>query len=194
MADTNVTTEGGKSGALDVPTTDIADLVRPAEGAYFEDENHRPEALYQYGTVDTSDTSGGAHQSVAEVSPVFAEARARNLLAAARALDPEDDGVGAEMVTLPQGAVTVTGTVKTADEGRADIEGALKRLADNPIGLGGPSPSQQEAAEEAEDTSNPDADESTATPNPAPTSATTSESTSSMPPRTARQSAASKKN
>jgi hypothetical protein len=104
MAEANVTTDSSAPKALDVPTTDVNDLVKPNTEGYYEQEDWRPEPLYQYGTLDTSDTAGAAHQSVAEVSPVFQEARARTLVTAARALDPEDDGVGEEMVTLPTAA------------------------------------------------------------------------------------------
>jgi hypothetical protein len=153
MADATVKSEGtGTPGALDVPTTDMADLVRPAEGAYVEDEDFRPEPTYQYGTLDTSDTAGGAHQSIREVAPIFEAARAQNLITAAKALDPDDD-TPAELVTLPQGAVTVTGTTKTADEGREDVANALRRLADKPVALGGMTPEQEKAAQE-----NPNAD------------------------------------
>jgi hypothetical protein len=138
-------------GALDVPEVGLADLVVPStdDDGYFEDENWRPDPLAQYGTVDTSDTGGGgAHGSIADASPVFAEARAMNLLVAARALDPEDDSVGEELVTLPQGSVSVTGSTRTVADGRQDIEVALKRLAEDPIVLGGPTPEQRVAAQE----------------------------------------------
>lgn len=177
MVETTTTPNRDRSGALDVPTTDRSDLVQPAPDRYLEDESYVPNPYFQYGTVDTSDTAGGAHQSVAEVSPVFAMSRVNNLLTAARALDPEDDGVGAEMVTLPQGAVTVTGTTKTADEGRDDIAGALRRLSEDPLLLGGPTEQQKLAAEEAEDTSNPEAEGSGATTTTAPNRASSTSTT-----------------
>jgi hypothetical protein len=178
MADSNATSDE-RRGALDVPTTNYDDLVTVNQEGYFEDENHRPEPLYQYGTVDTSDTGGAAHQSVAEVSPVFEEARVRNLVTAARALDPDDDGVGSEMVILPEGSVTVTGSTKSVDDARAEIEGKLKSLADEPVVLGAAGPQQRAAAEEAEDTSNPDVPEGVRPgANPAPATATTAASTS----------------
>lgn len=183
MAETTTTPDRAeRPGALDVPTTDRADLVKPAPDRYLEDEAYLPNPYWQYGTVDTSDTAGGAHQSVAEVSPVFAMSRVNNLLTAARALDPEDDGVGAELVTLPQGAVTVTGTTKTADEGRDDIAGALRRLSEDPLLLGGPTEQQKLAAEEADDTGNPEAEGSGATTTTAPNRASSSATTSTTRP------------
>lgn len=139
-----------RSRAIDVPTDDVDELVRPADGAYAEEnEDHRPNAMFQYGTVDTTE-HGGALTDPAEVSPVFARARAANLLGAARALDP-DDPTPEELVTLPQGAVTVVGTTKTADDGRDDIEAALRRMADEPVELGGLTQAQRDAAEERDD-------------------------------------------
>lgn len=145
---TTVKTEKSEGGALDVPTTNMADLVRPVEGGYMEDQDHRPEPTAQYGTMDTSDTAGGAQNSIEEIAPIFRAARAQNMIAAARALDPDDEDVPAEMVTLPQATVTVTGSARTADEGRRDVANALRKLADSPIQLGGPSPEAERAGQE----------------------------------------------
>jgi hypothetical protein len=150
MADATVRTDDSAPKALDVPTTDVADLIGLNTDGYYEDENFRPDPLLQYGTVDTSDTGGGAHQDVAEVSPVFAHARAQNLATAARALDPEDP-TPAELVTLPTGSVTVTGSVRTAEEAREEIAAKLRDQAENPVLLGGPTEQQRVAAEEREE-------------------------------------------
>lgn len=154
MADTTrVETEGTDSGALDAPT-DLSKLIVTNTDRYSEDnENHVPNPLYSTGTLDTSDTAGSADSAIEEVSPVFEAARAQNLVAAARALDPDDDGVPAELVVLPQGSVTVTGSVRTAEEAKAEIAAALNKLAESPVEIGGATPAQKEAAEE-----NPDAD------------------------------------
>lgn len=152
---TTVESRRGQTGALDV-NTDIDQLVRVDTDRYHEDPDFRPNPLYQTATLDTSETGGPFHQSIDEVSPVFSEAKARNLVTAARALDPEDDGVGAELVTLPQGAVTVTGSVRSEDDARDELTAKLKNLADNPVTVGGPSPLQQEAAEETDDDARPE--------------------------------------
>lgn len=115
---------------------------------YRESEDHVPDPFFQSGNLDTSDTAGTANNSVREISPIFDVARVQNLRTAARALDPEDDGVPAELVTLPQGQVTVMGTTKSADEGRDDVVNAVLRAAENPPEVGGLSPAQKVAAED----------------------------------------------
>lgn len=150
MAD--ATTEGPR--ALDVDLD--AAYTKPV--GYFENEDYRPDPLSQYGTLDTSDTAGGAHQSIREISPVFEEARVANLQTAARALDP-DDPTPEELVVLPAGSVTVTGSARTAEDGRGDIERALKRAAENPIELGAAGPEAQKAAEDTSDDGRQDSDQ-----------------------------------
>lgn len=132
-------------GALDVPTTDVAELIKPAPDSYVEDAGFRPDPHYQYGNLDTSDTSGGAHQKIEEITPLFRAAKAQNLITAAQALDPDHD-TPAELVTLPPHD-------KSVEEARAEIAGALTDLAENPILLGGRTPEQEKAALE-----NPNAD------------------------------------
>lgn len=122
-------------------------LVTTNKDGYFESEDHRPEPLYQYGTFDTSDTAGGAHQRVEEVAPVFEVARRQNLAVAARALDPEDTEVPAELVTLPTGSVTVTGATRTPEEAKAEITSGLASAAAEPLVVGGPTEEQRKAAE-----------------------------------------------
>lgn len=193
MADATVSTENTAPKALDVPTTDIEDLVTVNKDGYYEDENHRPEPLYQYGTLDTSDTAGGAHQNVKEISPVFEEARLTNLATAAKALDPEDP-TPAELVTLPTGSVTVTGSVRTAEEARDEIAAQLKAAADDPFVLGGPGEQQRLAAEEGKDTGNPDElPREKAAANPAPATATTAESSGTAATNRARAGAQARK-
>lgn len=67
---------------------------------YKESDSHRPKATDMYGTPDTTGTGGAKAASVESVSPIFAEARARELETAAKALDPNDP-TPAALVTLP---------------------------------------------------------------------------------------------
>jgi hypothetical protein len=126
--------------ALEAPVTKLV--------GYFENENYRPDPFAQRAQLDTTDTSGTV-QDIREVSHVFDEARANNMKVAARALDPNDPSVSEDLVTLPQGQVTVVGTTKTADEGREDVVRAVQGYAENPVEIGGLTPAQQAAAEEA---------------------------------------------
>lgn len=151
MADTNTERakdRGDEPRGLGVDLD--ADLHRVDTDAYYEDETYRPEPLFQYGTLDTSDTGGASHQDMREISPAFDLARAENLRTAARALDP-DDPTPEELVTLPQGAVSVMGTTKTPDEARDDLARSYGRLVDEPIVLGGVSPQARVAGEEDEE-------------------------------------------
>lgn len=134
-------TEGPRS--LDV-TTNVDELVRPAQDAYMENEDHVPDPLHLYGTLDTSDTAGGAHQRIEEVSPTFSAARARNLVTAARALDPNDDEVSEDLVVLPDDG-------RTADDGRRSVERALQQMAEHPVTLGAVGPEAARAAETTDD-------------------------------------------
>lgn len=154
MADANKT-EGKDEGffakvkdAIEAPVTKLV--------GYFEREDYRPDPFAVRGNVDTTDTAGTV-PDVREVSHVFDEARARNMQVAARALDPNDATVPEELVTLPQGQVTVVGTTKTADEGREDVVRAVNAVAEHPVEIGGLTPAQQVAAEEAPGSSPQDA-------------------------------------
>lgn len=139
---TNVNKDEQKKTEVDTDTP-VVKFV-----GYSEDNpNHKIDPFAQTGTLDTSGTSGGAQDSIRDVSPVFDMARAENLKAAARALDP-DDPTPSELVILPQGEVTVTGTVKTAEEGKEDVLREVRKLQENPVEVGGPTKSQQEAAED----------------------------------------------
>jgi hypothetical protein len=148
----------GRQGGVRARTTDVNDLVKAPEGAYYESKHHRPDPLYQYGTLDTTEGGGGVHGEIHNSSTAFAEARAHNLVTAARALDPTDRAVPRELVTLPEGTVTVSGSAKTAEEGMEDIELALDDMADNPALTGAVGPAQQAAAEEQDDDGDADND------------------------------------
>lgn len=134
------------------PETDVnLDVPVMKFVGYSEDNpNHTFDPFAQTGTLDTSDTAGTANNRIESVSPIFDIARAENMKTAARALDP-DDPTPSELVVLPQGEVTVTGTVKTAEEGRQDVFRAVEALQENPIEVGGPNEAQREAAEDTSD-------------------------------------------
>jgi hypothetical protein len=134
--------------ALEKPVTKLV--------GYFEREDYTPDPYAQRAQLDTTDTAGTV-PDVREVSHVFDEARARNMQVAARALDPNDRSVSEDLVILPQGQVTVTGTVKTADEGREDVVRAVQNYAENPVEIGGLTPAQQAAAEETPGSTSQDA-------------------------------------
>jgi hypothetical protein len=73
----------------------------PATG-YIESEGHVPNPTDQYGSMDTSGTSGDRHR-IEQVSPIFDQAHAHDMRTAARALDPADDSVHESLVVLPSG-------------------------------------------------------------------------------------------
>jgi len=168
-------TEGKNEGffakvkdAIEAPVTKLV--------GYFEREDYVPDPFAVRGNVDTTDTAGTV-PDVREVSHVFDEARARNMQVAARALDPNDTTVPEELVTLPQGQVTVVGTTKTADEGRDDVVRAVNAIAESPVEIGGLTPAQQLAAEETPDAkeAEPAKDDKATTPAAKSTSATKTE-------------------
>lgn len=137
----------GSKGDAPAPVDFDAERIKVGT-RYSERDDWVPSPFHQYGTVDTSDTAGVANNSVQDVSPVFAYAKVRNLETAARALDPKDP-TPEELVVLPVGTVTVSGTAKTADAGRDDVHNALSALADEPFELGGPLPAEREAGRHA---------------------------------------------
>lgn len=120
---------------------DVSDFVK--YGGYSEDENYVPDPHFQYGTMDTSDTAGAAHQNIKEISPVFAVGRAAALSLAARALDPEDTAVPANVVSLPD-------QVWTADQAKEDLLAKVEGLKDEPVVIGGMTPEQRVAATDAD--------------------------------------------
>jgi hypothetical protein len=120
---------------------DVSDYVE--YGGYRENEDYRPNPHFQYGTLDTSDTAGAAHQNIREVSPVFDVGRAQALALAARALDPNDTEVDSSLVTLPEENLT-------ADEARKDLAAKLDDLKTNKIVVGGMTAEQRAAATDAD--------------------------------------------
>lgn len=117
---------------------------------------HRPDPYFQYGNLDTS---GGTlpSEQMDTISPAFAEARAANLVTAARALDPADP-TPRELVVTPEGAVTVQGTTKTLAEAHEDIYGALERQYEEPVVLGGGDPRAAEGIDpdDTDESDNPE--------------------------------------
>lgn len=129
-------------------TREDVDLDAPltVQGGYQESPDHKPNPFYQYGTLDTTDLSGGhPSEQMSQLSPVFAEARAQNLAVAARALDPNDP-TPSELVVLPQSTVTVQGADRTAEDAKSNLYGTVKRLQEEPLVVGGISASAAQAA------------------------------------------------
>lgn len=115
-------------------------------GAYKESDTHVPNPTSQYGTLDTTDTAGSADHSMEDISPVFAAAKAQNLLQAARALDPEDTAVPASLVVLPDEGMT-------AEQARENVLGQAKALSEDKVEVADEtSPSKEAAAETDEGT------------------------------------------
>lgn len=122
---------------------DVSDFVEL--GGYREEdsEDWTPNPHFQYGTLDTSDTAGAAHQNVREISPVFDLGRAQALSLAARALDPEDTDVPASLVVLPEEPLT-------NEEAKNQLADRVQALKDEKIVLGGPTAEQRVAATDAD--------------------------------------------
>lgn len=123
--------------------SDVSDFVD--YGGYREEdsENWTPNPHFQYGTLDTSDTAGAAHQNIKEVSPVFDVGRAQALSLAARALDPEDKDVDSRLVVLPEESLT-------AEEAKKNLAENIQALKDEKIVVGGPTAEQRAAATDAD--------------------------------------------
>jgi hypothetical protein len=91
------------------------DPEAPAEGIY--DRTFRrvgPGGVMDHtammGTLDTTDTGGTyGHSALEHLAPIFKVARAHDLAVAARAVDPEDDGVPVDQVQVSQGLTVVQG-------------------------------------------------------------------------------------
>lgn len=122
---------------------DVSDFVEL--GGYREEdsEDWTPNPHFQYGTLDTSDTAGAAHQNVREISPVFDVGRAQALALAARALDPEDKDVPESLVVLPEEPLT-------NEEAKKQLADRVEALKDEKIVLGGPTAEQRAAATDAD--------------------------------------------
>lgn len=113
---------------------------------YVEDPDWEPSPYDQFGTVQTAGTAGDdVHGTVSEVSPAFAIGRARNLVHAARALDP-DDPTSPDLVILP-GA-----DHRDEDTAREEVFRAAQRHIDNPVEIG-----MTDARRRAAETDDPDA-------------------------------------
>lgn len=113
---------------------------------YKENDNFVPEPTAQYGTLDTSATAGAAHSKIEEISPVFAVADKQNAEVAARAVDPDDDGVPASAVILPD-------SDRSYDDAVDAVKTKAERLKDEDISLlsSNKSPAQKLAEEEGPD-------------------------------------------
>ena len=83
---------------------------------YTESEDHVPNQMYQTGTVDTTDVSGGDATRVEDTSPLFDEARAEALTNAVDALD-HDPEAAEDLVVFPT-------TDITRDEAEANLREA----------------------------------------------------------------------
>lgn len=73
------------------------------------------------GTLDTTDTGAYGMTALEDLAPIFKVARAHDMAVAARALDPEDDGVPEDQVQVSQGLTVVQG----------DPEGDRARVREN---------------------------------------------------------------
>lgn len=122
---------------------DVSDFVE--YGGYREEdsEDFTPNPHFQYGTLDTSDTAGAAHQNIREVSPVFDVGRAQALQLAARALNPEDTDVDPSLVVLPEDSLTT-------EEAKRNLADRVQALKDEKIVVGGMTAEQRAAATDAD--------------------------------------------
>lgn len=73
------------------------------------------------GTLDTTDTGAHGTAALRDLAPIFKVAHAYEMAVAARALDPDDDGVPEDLVQVSQGLTVVQG----------DPEGDKKRVLEN---------------------------------------------------------------
>ena len=71
--------------------SDVSDFVE--YGGYREpdSEDWVPNPHFQYGTLDTTDTAGAAHQNIREISPVFDLGRAQALAAGQQCRDGQQN-------------------------------------------------------------------------------------------------------
>lgn len=117
-----------KPNATKVEPTTEEKATLPRDVELLDDAVERKiDPFHQTGTMDTSGTGGSADNSIDAVSPIFREARRRDLQVAAAALDPDNDEVDADLVILPTSEVTVTGSSKTSEQGKDDVFRALEK-------------------------------------------------------------------
>lgn len=110
-------------------------------GAYKESDDHVPSPTDLYDQYNTSGT--GSHHVIEDVSPVFEVAKRDAKIQTGRALDPEDTDVPTSAVVLPDGQRLI---VEDHDEIRDRLKADAEKAADNPVEVGGPSPSARLAA------------------------------------------------
>lgn len=97
---------------------------------------HVPDPTAMAGTLDTSGTGGGGgHSELRNLAPIFAVAEAHDMRFAARAVDPNDPEVPADLVQVSQGFSVVQGDPE-GDRQRVTQKAAeaQERLSDRPLG------------------------------------------------------------
>lgn len=138
-----------------------ADTTTDAPLGYVENPDHVPNPTDMYGTLDTSGTAGAAHGKIDEVTPIFEKARQDDLATAARALDPDDDGVDSSLVVLPQGqnivpvdpeaeAERIKGVAATAAESEVDLTSPRMTGPKKEAAQSGPEAAEVAEAQQAE--------------------------------------------
>lgn len=119
----------------------MAKQVDISAAPYMESEDHVPDPMNVFGTLDTSGTAGGNHERPEHMTPVFEAATAQDLAYAARAVDPEDTEVPeSNNVILPVYGMT-------AEEGREHIRQAARAFEQKPVKV--QDPSLTESADDA---------------------------------------------
>jgi hypothetical protein len=97
---------------------------------------HVPDPTAMTGNLDTSGTGGaGGHSELRNIAPIFAVAEAHDMAYAARAVDPNDDEVPSDHVTVSTGLSVVQGDPE-GDRQRVTERAARaqERLRDDPLG------------------------------------------------------------
>lgn len=126
--------------------SDLTEAQVEVVAPYKENDDFLPNPTDQFGTLDSSGTAGSAHANIKEVTPIFKIADAKDAITAARALDPDDDGVPSSAVIMPQGQNMV---VVDEEAIKAKIVARAEALGDD-LTIGGPTAAQKEAAEEGD--------------------------------------------
>lgn len=138
-------TESTDAAVQDGVTTQdaVSAEVAPAvHKPYSESDTWVPSSLDLIGQVDTTGTGGAAAQSVQQVSPVFAQARAAALGEAVKAVENHPQG-NPDSVVLP-----VDG--KSYADALDELKAAAEVAANDPQLTTGQTPGQVEAALEGE--------------------------------------------